>query len=305
MFILPKQQETNFEYLTQLPGIIWGQVINPGASKLLIFHPRVPPRDSPVDYVDSRLQGRSGDFGNFGVLEPLTGWDWKVSDQFCCLSRCCRIWLKIKRRLIERLESESFSKKKHVSFFGELFWLKISKLATANVRELHFRKQSFLRSHFPEESLYFNPHKLAMFDPRRSHTRLWSWLKRCLEAGEWFKEVGSLKAFSERLPKIHMFFSWFKEIQGDSIWWMFCHLSKRGLWSVISEALALRLELEAPPLEEVGGWSIDLNRSSLNKNRNKFQGRRFVITQNQRRGRIYTFQKCFCFRSRSQISSFS
>ena len=198
-----------------------------------------------------------------------------------------------------------FFQKKHVSFFGELFWLKISKLATANVRELHFRKQSFLRSHFPEESLYFNPHKLAMFDPRRSHTRLWSWLKRCLEAGEWFKEVGSLKAFSERLPKIHMFFSWFKEIQGDSIWWMFCHLSKRGLWSVISEALALRLELEAPPLEEVGGWSIDLNRSSLNKNRNKFQGRRFVITQNQRRGRIYTFQKCFCFRSRSQISSFS
>ena len=56
---------------------------------------------------------------------------------------------------------------------------------------------------------------------------------------------------------------------------------------MISEALALRLELEAPPLEEVGGWSIDLNRSSLNKNRNEFQGRRFVITQNQRGPNVF------------------
>lgn len=36
-----------------------------------------------------------------------------------------------------------FPKKKHESFFGELFWLKISKLATADERELHFRKSHF------------------------------------------------------------------------------------------------------------------------------------------------------------------
>ena len=79
------------------------------------------------------------------------------------------------------------------------------------------------------------PHKLAMFDPRRSHTRPWSWLKRCRkEAGEWFNWCRiSESIFRKTSENPHVFFRGSRK--SKVIWFDGCFaIYQRGvcdLWS--------------------------------------------------------------------------